>query len=61
MPKSEAKKRSDNKYDLAHYTVLGCKIKKTKAEAFKNACKEAGTSPNRVFINAIDSFMNQIN
>ena len=38
-------------------TVLGCKIRKDKAEQFKAKCKEAGTTPNAVFTAAIDDFM----
>ncbi|WP_155833781.1 hypothetical protein [Butyrivibrio hungatei] len=49
MPRSDAKRRADNKYNLAHYTVLGCKMKIPEAEAFKKACKDAGTTPNAVF------------
>lgn len=55
--KSEAKKRSDNKYDLAHYQVLGCKVKKEYAEEFKAKCKDYGTSPNEIFKKAIQSFI----
>ena len=58
MPRSEAKRRADNKYNLAHYTVLGCKMKKTEAEEFKQACRDTGTSPNAVFRKAVAEFMN---
>lgn len=57
MPRSEAKRRADNKYNLAHYTVLGCKMKITEAEKFKTACKDSGTTPNAVFRKAVDDFM----
>ena len=59
MPRSEAKRRADNKYNLAHYTVLGCKMKITEAEEFKNTCKDSGTTPNAVFRKAIENFMIQ--
>lgn len=55
--KTEAKRRADNKYDLAHYSVIGCKLRKEDAEAFKEACKAAGTTPNAVFKEAISNFM----
>lgn len=61
MPRSEAKRRADNKYNLAHYTVLGCKMKITEAEEFKNACKDSGTTPNAVFRKAIENFMKNYN
>lgn len=40
-------------------TVLGCKIRKDKAEAFKQACKDAGTTPNAVFTEAVNRFLQQ--
>lgn len=55
--KTEAKKRANNKYDLAHYSVLGCKLRKEDAEAFKQACKDRNTSPNAIFKEAITKFM----
>ena len=54
MSKTEAKRRADNKYNLAHYTVLGCKIRKDKAEEFKKMCQDAGTTPNAIFTKAVD-------
>ena len=60
MPKSGAKRRADNKYNLAHYTVLGCKMKIPEAEAFKKACKGAGTTPNAVFREAAEKFMKDL-
>ncbi|WP_406543861.1 hypothetical protein [Pseudobutyrivibrio sp.] len=60
MPRSEAKRRADNKYNLAHYTVLGCKMKITEAEEFKKACKDAGTTPNAIFRKAVDDFMRSL-
>ena len=55
--KTEAKRRANNKYDLAHYSVIGCKLRKEDAEVFKEACKAAGTTPNAVFKEAIFNFM----
>lgn len=40
-------------------TVLGCKVRKERAEQFKTACKEAGTTPNAIFIEAINDFMDK--
>ena len=54
-----SQKKSRNKWDAANMTVLGCKVRKDKAEKFKAACKEAGTTPNAVFTGAIDSFMEE--
>ncbi len=52
MP-TEKQKGYRNKWDAANMTVVGCKIRKDKAEAFKAACKAAGTTPNAVFTAAI--------
>ncbi len=57
MPLSEAKKRANNKYNLEHYTVVGCKLRKEKAEEFKKMCQDNGTTPNAVLTKAIDDFM----
>lgn len=56
MP-TENQKKYRNKWDAANMTVLGCKIRKDKAEEFKTACREAGTTPNAVFMEAINGFM----
>ncbi|RKJ73029.1 hypothetical protein D7X33_20900 [Butyricicoccus sp. 1XD8-22] len=56
MP-TEKQKGYRNKWDAANMTVVGCKIRKDKAEAFKAACKAAGTTPNAVFTAAIQEFM----
>ena len=57
MPVSEAKKRANAKWDAANMTIVGCRVRREKAEEFKSACKDAGTTPNAVFLDAIDNFM----
>lgn len=59
MMPTENQKKSRNKWDAANMTVLGCKIRKDKAEKFKIACKSAGTTPNAVFTAAINDFLAQ--
>ena len=59
MPLTEAKRKANNKYIAANMTVLGCKVRKDKAEQFKAACKSAGTTPNAVFTSAVDEFMEE--
>ena len=59
MPLTDAKRKANNKYIAAHMTVLGCKIRKDKAEQFKAACKAAGTTPNAVFTAAINEFLDK--
>ena len=59
MAISDAKKRANNKWDASNMVVLGCKVRRTKAEAFKALCKEEGTTPNAVFTAALDAFMEE--
>ena len=56
---SDIQKRARNKWDSNNMTVLGCKIRKEDAEAFKVRCQMRGTTPNAVFRQAIEDFMTQ--
>lgn len=57
MALTDAKRKANNKYIAANMTVLGCKVRKDKAEHFKTVCKLEGTTPNAVFTAAMDSFL----
>ncbi len=57
MALSESKRKANNKWDAANMTVLGCKVRRERAEQFKAACKRSGTSPNAVFMAAMETFM----
>ena len=46
MPVSEAQKRASLKYDKAHMTTLGCKVKKKEAAAFKDYAAKHGKTSN---------------
>lgn len=59
MPVKESKRQANNRWDAANMTVLGCKVRKEKAEQFKTVCKSAGTTPNAVFTTAMDDFMEE--
>lgn len=48
MPVSEKKKASNAKWDSANMATIGCRIKKTQAEAFKAYCKRQGKTSNTV-------------
>ena len=56
---TRAKRANNNKSDAANMTVLGCKVKRDEADAFREACRMAGTSPNAIFKAAIDEFMRE--
>jgi len=48
MPVSDAKKKANAKWDSANMTTLACKIKKDKAEKFKEYCANIGKTSNAV-------------
>ena len=56
---TENQKKSRNKWDAANMTVLGCKVRRDRAEQFKAACKKHGTSPNAIFLAAMEKFMEE--
>ena len=56
---TEKQKKSRNKWDAANMTVLGCKVRRDKAEQFKAVCKKNGTSPNAIFMAAMEKFMEE--
>lgn len=57
MSLTDAKRKANNKYIKENMTVLGCKVRKDKAEVFKTICKESGTTPNAVFTEAMNAFL----
>ena len=57
MAQSEAQKRAVNKYQAAHYTIVGCKVRKEYAARFQAACYRNGTTPATVLKAAIDSYL----
>ena len=59
MALTDAKRKANNKYIAANMTVLGCKVRKEKAEQFKAVCKSVGTTPNAVFTSAMDDFIEE--
>lgn len=48
MAPSESQKRASQKWDRENMTVLGCKVKKDQAEAFKTYCADRGKTSNAV-------------
>lgn len=57
MTVKDSQRRARNKWDQANMAVLGCKLRKDTADKFKALCKAAGTTPNAVFTEAVDSFI----
>lgn len=50
----EARKRANKKWDKENMTVIGCKVTKEKAQAFKNACAALGLVPNQILKKTIE-------
>lgn len=57
MPLTDAQRRANDKWDRKNRTMLGCKMYRDKADAFRAACKDAGTTPNAIFTAAAEDFM----
>ena len=51
---TESRKESIAKWDKENMATLTCRCTKTRANAFKAACADLETKPNRVFQEAID-------
>ena len=59
MPLTDTRRKANNKYIAENMTVLGCKVRKDKAEQFKTACKARGTNVNAVFYAAMLDFLGE--
>ena len=57
MPLTEAKRKSNNKYLAANYTVLGVKVRKDYAEEVRKKAKERGDTVNAVLRAALDDYL----
>ena len=57
MTRTEAQKRAEAKYAKKNLTIVGCKVRREEAEAFKAVCKAAGTTPNAAFRQCMKDFM----
>lgn len=53
MAISERKKASNAKWDSANMATIGCRVKKSQAEAFKAYCKRRGQTSNTVLKNYV--------
>lgn len=55
----DSQKQARNKWDAENMKVLGCKMRRDRAEAFQALCKVRGTTPNAVFQAAAEAFMQE--
>ena len=61
MPRTDAQKRAQNKYDAANYTMIGCKVRRDYADAVRRACAAAGITPAAAVRAALDKILLQYN
>lgn len=54
MSVNDARKRANAKWDKENMTTLGCRVTKTKAMQFKQACQQLGIVPNAVLLQAVE-------
>lgn len=54
---TDAKKEANRRWDAKNMTILGCRIRKDKADEFKAVCAATGTSPNAVFMAVVDQML----
>lgn len=57
--KKDSVRRAQNKYQLANYKVVGCKLPKAEAEAFVEKVNQSGTSVNAVLLKMIKKYMEE--
>ena len=57
MPMTDSQRRANQKWDKANNTMMGLKTRRDKAAAFKAACYANGTTPNSVFNEAMNAFV----
>ena len=48
MPISDAKKKANARWDSENMATIGCKLKKSQAEKFKDYCRQKGKTSNAV-------------
>lgn len=59
MPLTEAKRKANNKYLAANYTVLGVKVRKDYAERVRACCEARGDTVNAVLRAALGQYLEQ--
>lgn len=57
MALTDAKRRANDKYLAANYTVLGCKVRKDYAERVRACCEANGDTVNAVLRSALDDYL----
>ena len=53
---TEAKRKSNNKWDKENMTILACKVRKDYAQQIKQTAADRGTTVNAVLLRALEDF-----
>ena len=59
MPRTDAQRRAQNKYDAAHYTSLTIKVTREYADKVRAVCAAAGVAPAAIMRAALDTFIKE--
>lgn len=59
MPRTEAQRRAQNKYDAAHYTSLTIKVTREYADTVRAVCAAASVAPAAIMRAALDKFIKE--
>lgn len=59
MPRTDAQRRAQNKYDAAHYTSLTIKVTREYADTVRAVCAAAGVAPAAIMRAALDKFIKE--
>lgn len=59
MPRTDAQRRAQNKYDAAHYTSLTIKVTREYADTVRAVCAAAGVAPAAIMRAALDAFIKE--
>lgn len=59
MPLTDSKRRANNKYLAANYTVLGVKVRRDYADRVRACCETNGDTVNAVLRAALDRYLEQ--
>lgn len=56
---NESKRRANAKWNRENIRIVACSLRKEKKQAFQDACRRAGTTPNAVLLAAVDKFLEE--
>lgn len=57
MALTEAKRRANDKYLAANYTILGCKVRREYADQVREEARRRGDTVNAIIKQALDDYL----